>query len=214
MTRSFPLPRRRTAALVTMLAAGLLASCAGIPAQLTFPGAPPPPPAAAGSVAPAPAIAPAARPVSPGPVSPGPLVTGPVMARPVPTGPVAQPAPQTPIVVLNNRGGNVMQMMAYRAELAGSGRPVQIRGVCNSACTMLTTLPNACLAPDASIGFHAPRIPGTQVIPPIVDQLMATTYRNGIRARWYNEWRHSLTIRSISAREYVALDPLTRLCPA
>lgn len=209
MTSPFPLPRRRTAALVATLTAVLLAGCAGVPAPLTFPAAAPPPPATAGTVAPAPVIAPAARPVVTGPV-----VTGPVTARPAPAGPVAQPAAQGPIVVLNNRGGNVVQMMAYRSQLAASGRPVQIRGVCNSACTMLTTLPNACLAPDASIGFHAPRIPGTQVIPPIVDQLMATTYRNGIRARWYNEWRHSLTIQSISAREYVRLDPLTRLCPA
>ena len=188
MTRPFPLPRRRTAALVATLTAVLLAGCGGVPAPLTFP---------------------AARPGGTGPVG-----TGPVAALPAPTGPVAQPAAQGPIVVRNNRGGNVVQMMAYRSQLAASGRPVQIRGVCNSACTMLTTLPNACLAPDASIGFHAPRIPGTQVIPPIVDQLMATTYRNGIRARWYNEWRHSLTIQSISAREYVRLDPLTRLCPA
>lgn len=209
MTRPFPPPRRRTAALVATLTAVLLAGCAGVPAPLTFPAAAPPPPATAGAVAPAPVIAPAARPVVTGPVVPGP-----VTARPAPAGPVAQPAAQGPIVVLNNRGGNVVQMMAYRSQLAASGRPVQIRGVCNSACTMLTTLPNACLAPDASIGFHAPRIPGTQVIPPIVDQLMATTYRNGIRARWYNEWRHSLTIQSISAREYVRLDPLTRLCPA
>lgn len=115
-------------------------------------------------------------------------------------------------IIENNKGGNVVQMMAYRSQLANSGQTVEIRGVCNSACTMLTTLPNACLAPNASIGFHAPRLPGTTVIPPIVDQLMATTYRNGIRARWYNEWRHSLEIKSITAREYVALDPMTKLC--
>lgn len=140
-------------------------------------------------------------------------------AQPLPAGPAAtQPTPVTgaqgPIVIRDNRGGNVVQMMAYRSQLAASGRQVQIRGVCNSACTMLTTLPNACLGPGAMIGFHAPRIPNTQVIPPIVDQLMATTYRNGIRARWFNEWRHSLTIKSITAQEYVALDSMTRLCPS
>lgn len=118
-----------------------------------------------------------------------------------------------PIVIHNNRGGNVLQMMARRAELERSGRPVRITGVCNSACTMLITLPNACLHPDASVGFHAPRLPGTQIIPPIVDELMATHYRNGIRDRWFAEWRHSLKIQRISAREYVRLDPQTRLCP-
>lgn len=123
----------------------------------------------------------------------------------------AQPGTE-PIVIHNNRGGNVVQMIARRQELEASGRPVRITGKCNSACTMLITLPNACLAPDATVGFHAPRLPGTEIIPPIVDQLMAMHYRGGIRDRWNSEWRHSLKIQSISAREYVALDPQTRLC--
>jgi len=117
-----------------------------------------------------------------------------------------------PIVIHNNRGGNVLQMIQRRNELERSGRPVRITGVCNSACTMLITLPNACLDPDARIGFHAPRLPGTKIIPPIVDQLMAMHYRNGIRDRWDAEWRHSLDYHRLSAREYVALDPETRLC--
>lgn len=129
-----------------------------------------------------------------------------------PSAPV-QPAPAAPPVEIHdNRGGNVVQMMAYRAELAASGKPVRITGACDSACTMLITLQNACLAPDATVGFHAPRLPGTQVIPPIVDQLMATHYRNGIRARWFNEWRHSLQIQRITAQDYVRLDPMTRIC--
>lgn len=118
-----------------------------------------------------------------------------------------------PLVIHDDRGGNVLQMIQRRNELEASGRPVRISGRCNSACTMLVTLPNACLAPDASVGFHAPRLPGTEIIPPIVDQLMAMHYRGGIRERWNAEWRHSLTIHSISAREYVRLDPQTRLCP-
>lgn len=117
-----------------------------------------------------------------------------------------------PIVIHDNRGGNVVQMIARRNELEASGRPVRISGRCNSACTMLITLPNACLDPDASVGFHAPRLPGTEIIPPIVDQLMAMHYRGGILERWNAEWRHSLKIQSISAREYVRLDPQTRLC--
>lgn len=121
-------------------------------------------------------------------------------------------APKGPIIIRDNRGGNVMEMMRYREKLARSGRRVEIRGKCNSACTMLTTLPNACLGRGASIGFHAPRIPNTTIIPPLVDEIMASTYRGGIRERWYAEWRHSLKIHSISAAEYVRLDPQTRLC--
>lgn len=117
-----------------------------------------------------------------------------------------------PIVITNDRGGNVLHMLARRSELAATGRPVEIRGACDSACTMLITLPNACLASDATVGFHAPRLPDSTVIPPLVDEIMAAQYRNGIRARWMAEWRHSLKIHRISAREYVALDPDTRLC--
>lgn len=132
------------------------------------------------------------------------------VADPVPV--ASSAAAGAPIVIHDNRGGNVLRMMARRAELERSGREVRITGVCRSACTMLVTLPNACLHPEASVGFHAPRLPGTTIIPPMVDQMMAAHYRNGIRERWFAEWRHSLDIHSISAREYVQLDPQTRLC--
>lgn len=118
-----------------------------------------------------------------------------------------------PIVIWNDKGGNVLQMMQRRQELVASGRPVQIRGYCRSACTMLITMPNACLAPKATVGFHAPRIPNTKIVPPIVDQMMARYYRNGILRKWNSEWKHSLSMHKISARQYVALDPETRLCP-
>lgn len=154
------------------------------------------------------------------------------VAAPVPNGPTPRPdvlpelvlpmASETakparsargePIVIRNNKGGNVLKMVAQRSELEASGRPVRIEGKCNSACTILTTLPNACLAPTATIGFHAPRLPNTQIIPPIVDEIMARYYRNGVKDRWQSTWRTSLKIQSISAQEYVRLDPETRLC--
>ena len=143
------------------------------------------------------------------------LIALPACAAPLTRGIAATPAAAgpEPIVIHDNRGGNVLQMIQRRTELEASGRPVRISGRCNSACTMLITLPNACLVRDASVGFHAPRLPGTDIIPPIVDQLMALHYRNGILERWNAEWRHSLKIQKISAQEYVRLDPQTRLCP-
>ena len=116
------------------------------------------------------------------------------------------------IDVWNNRGGNVLEMVQTRQELASSGRTVRIRGYCRSACTMLITLPNACLGPHATVGFHAPRLPGTRIIPPHVDQIMGSTYRNGIRDRWFGGWNRSIDMQVISARDYVRLDPQTRLC--
>lgn len=114
--------------------------------------------------------------------------------------------------IWNDKGGNVLQMVRRRAELARSSRPIRIRGVCDSACTILTTLPNACLGPKLTIGFHAPRIPGTTIIPPLVDQIMGEYYRNGIRREWFGGWNRSLSINRISAREYVRLDPQAKIC--
>lgn len=114
--------------------------------------------------------------------------------------------------IMNDSGGNVLQMMQRRNELARSGKKIRIRGYCRSACTMLITLPNACLGPGARIGFHAPRIPNTTIIPPYVDQIMGDTYRGGIRERWYAGWNRSLQMNVISARDYVRLDPQTRIC--
>ena len=116
------------------------------------------------------------------------------------------------IDVWNNRGGNVLQMVQTRADLARSGRQVRIRGYCRSACTILTTLPNACLGPHARIGFHAPRIPNTQIIPPYVDQIMGNFYRGGIRDRWFGGWNRLMEMQIVSARDYVKLDPQARIC--
>lgn len=126
--------------------------------------------------------------------------------------PVAARGSAEPIVIWNNRGGNVLQMVQYRNKLAASGRPVEIRGYCRSACTILITMPNACLGPKATVGFHAPRIPNTKIIPPVVDQIMARFYRNGILSKWNSTWKNSLSMTKISAREYVRLDPQTQLC--
>ena len=68
---------------------------------------------------------------------------------------------KTYIDVYNDRGGNVLEMVKTRHQLENSGKEVRIRGYCRSACTMLTTMRNACLGPNATIGFHAPRIPYT-----------------------------------------------------
>lgn len=126
--------------------------------------------------------------------------------------PPVNAASQKPIQIWDHPGGNVMDTVRYRNRLVASGRPVEIRGYCRSACTILITMPNACLGPGATVGFHAPRLPGTTIIPPVVDGIMARFYRNGILRRWNSTWKHSLKMQKISAREYVRLDPETRLC--
>lgn len=135
------------------------------------------------------------------------LSLGPGLAR------ADRPAPPPGTIdVWDDSGGNVLQMVQRRNELARSGKQVRIRGYCRSACTMLITLPNACLGQHARVGFHAPRLPNSTIIPPMVDQIMGSYYRGGIRERWFGGWNRSIDMQVISAAEYVRLDPQTRLC--
>ena len=136
----------------------------------------------------------------------------PLIAALAGTAPAAHAQDGRYVDIWNDRGGNVLQMVQRRQELARTGKTVRIRGYCRSACTILTTLPNACLGPGARIGFHAPRIPNTTIIPPYVDQIMGNFYRGGIRERWFAGWNRSLEMQVISARDYVRLDPQTRIC--
>lgn len=123
-----------------------------------------------------------------------------------------EPPPPGTVDIWNDSGGNVIQMVQRRSELQQSGKQVRIRGYCRSACTMLITMPNACLGPRAKVGFHAPRIPNTTIIPPMVDQIMGNYYRNGIRERWFAGWSRQIDMTVITAEDYVLLDPQTRLC--
>lgn len=119
----------------------------------------------------------------------------------------------TYIDIWNHSGGNVLEMVQLRNKLARSGKEIRLRGYCRSACTMLITLPNACIGPRSMIGIHAPRIKGTNIIPPFVDQIMAAHYRGEILRRWNSEWRYSLEMVRIGAPEYLKLDPATKVCP-
>ncbi len=120
---------------------------------------------------------------------------------------------KAPIVIRNDDGGNVAGYIARRNQLERSGRRVEIRGYCASACTMLTTLPNACLGPKLVIAFHAPHFIGTNIPATMMIGLMGNYYRNGVLAKWNSTWSKSLKMTKISAREYVRLDPQTRICP-
>lgn len=119
---------------------------------------------------------------------------------------------KAPIVIFNDDGGNVAGYIARRNQLERSGRRVEIRGYCASACTMLTTLPNACLGPKSMMAFHAPHFIGTNIPATMMIGLMGNYYRNGVLKKWNSTWSKSLKMTKISAREYVRLDPQTKLC--
>lgn len=71
------------------------------------------------------------------------------------------PAPpvagQTAKLVWSDLGGSLGARQSEIRELRRSGRRVELRGTCHSACTMYLSLPNACVDPAADFGFHGPQ---------------------------------------------------------
>lgn len=115
-------------------------------------------------------------------------------------------------VIKNDGGGQLISAEADRAVLKLWGGPVQIEGYCNSACLMFTTLPNACLDPELTLGFHGANVNVGFVGNPQVSKYL----RNGVKRKFDEEWQFVPfnEIHRISAQEYVQLDPETRLCSA
>lgn len=116
-------------------------------------------------------------------------------------------------VIRNDGGGNVGQYIDMRARLARLDE-VRIEGKCFSACTIFTTLQNACVDRTAQIGFHGtlPRVPFGQKA---LDMRMGRFYRGEVRRLYEHEWRHlrgARQIHVISGAQLAKLDPQIRLC--
>ena len=56
-------------------------------------------------------------------------------------------------------GGSVYGYVRHYDELRAKGAKVIIRGACYSSCTMALGYHNACLGPDAVLGFHPAYVP-------------------------------------------------------
>lgn len=68
------------------------------------------------------------------------------------------PPPAPAIVVVDwDLGGRVDRFIARTQEYRATNRRIVIRGKCSSACTLALSLPNTCIEPSASMGFHAAR---------------------------------------------------------
>lgn len=69
-------------------------------------------------------------------------------------------------VVGNDRGGFLRDRLIELRNLRASGRRVEIRGrICYSTCTMLLGLPQTCISPDTTFGFHGPSKSGNRLSP-------------------------------------------------
>lgn len=123
---------------------------------------------------------------------------------------LASPALADTATVRNDGGGNVSDYIDTRERLAKLDA-VRIEGKCFSACTIFTTLPNACVHPQAAIGFHGTK-PQVPILQKWLDMRLGRYYRGEVRRLYEATWRKSLRLHVISGRELKRLDPKIMLC--
>lgn len=75
--------------------------------------------------------------------------------------------------------GNVTAYVTTRAKVAKVAS-VKIEGKCFSRCTMFTSLPNACVMPDARIGSHGTS-PSVPLLQRGLDMRLGRYYRRDVR---------------------------------
>lgn len=100
------------------------------------------------------------------------------------------------LVIRFDPGGPLGARNAEIRALQASGRRVELRGRCYSACTMYLGLPNTCVAPAAWLGFHGPSQHGTTLPPAGFEywsQIMARNYREPLRSWFLREGRYRTT---------------------
>lgn len=116
-----------------------------------------------------------------------------------------------PHIIENNRGGYIHEADAARARLAAWGGRVEIHGVCNSACAIFITLPNACMNPDLKIGFHRSSV---NIAGVIGNAQLSRHFRGGVKAQYDAVWGELPDGEShtISAQEFARLDPQSKIC--
>lgn len=109
----------------------------------------------------------------------------------------ATAAQSTAYVVGNDRGGYLHDRLNELRNLQRNGTRVQIRGrVCYSTCTMFLGLPNTCVDPNTTFGFHGPSRSGRRLSPQKFDyfsQVMANHYPAPLRSWFMNEGRHRIS---------------------
>ena len=98
----------------------------------------------------------------------------------------AQAQSQTPanqpsfIEISNDRGGLILDRMTEIQLLRQTGQAVRIIGnICYSTCTMFLGLPQTCVSPQTTFGFHGPSRYGRPLEPAVFEQasqIMASHY--------------------------------------
>lgn len=97
------------------------------------------------------------------------------------------------IVVGDDRGGLVSRRAEEISGILAQGRHVEIRGqVCYSSCTMYLGLPETCVLPQTSFGFHGPSNYGRRLSARDFEywsQVIAAHYPAPLRSWYLSEGR-------------------------
>ena len=92
------------------------------------------------------------------------------------------------VVIGNDRGGKIRTKLAKLAVIRANGQKIELRGrVCYSTCTLYLGLPQTCVLPDTSFGFHGPSNYGVRLRPEAFEywsHLIAAHYPEPLRG-WY-----------------------------
>ena len=122
--------------------------------------------------------------------------------------PISTSAQQT-VVIQNDRGGVISSRSSRVESLRSSGRRVEIRGVCLSACTMMLGAGNICVDPNATLGFHGPTSYGRRLQPQDFEywsQEVARHYSPALRSWYLNTARHRTSgYHKLSGRDLIRM---------
>ncbi|QQA42868.1 hypothetical protein [Pelagovum pacificum] len=98
--------------------------------------------------------------------------------------------------VRNDPGGLLTNRVNEIHRLKQTGQPIRVTGrYCNSTCTMFIGLPNACIDPNTSFGFHGPSSYGRPLDPATFDsasRIMSVNYPPQLRQWFMSEGRHRI----------------------
>ena len=92
-----------------------------------------------------------------------------------------------PMVIREDHGGPLPARLQEIEVLRREARPVEIRGICFSSCTLYLGLNDVCLSPQAVIGLHGPSWKGAPLGPLAFEewsQVFARSYKEPLRG-WY-----------------------------
>ncbi len=110
-----------------------------------------------------------------------------------------------PVVIGDDGGGNIHTFSMWYERIRDSGVPVVLRGICDSACTIVLSLPHdqVCVERTASLGFHLAS----------VNDEAAPSMTGAMIRRWYPEpvrkWLMGQTLHE--APLYMTADEVIKL---